>query len=143
MIQMILPVIGTVLDRILPDTEKANEAKAELSKMALQGELDSVQKEFEVQLAQIRVNEKAAEHGDIFVSGGRPFFIWVCGGAFAYTYLVRDFILLLAHFGGVAVDPTVLPQPNLSEMMPVALGLLGLGGLRSYEKVKGVARSKL
>jgi len=143
MIQMILPVIGKVLDRILPDTEAANEAKAELSKMALQGELDAVQREFELQLAQIRINEKSAESGDIFVSGGRPFFIWCCGAAFAYSYLVRDFILLLAYLGGVSFDPALLPEPNLSEMMPVALGLLGLGGLRTYEKTKGVARSKL
>ena len=143
MIQVLLPVIGTVLDRILPNTKEADEAKAALAKMAMEGELQTIQREFDVQLAQIRVNEKQAESGDIFCSGGRPFFIWVCGSAFAYTYLVRDFILLLAYFSGVSVDQTLLPEPNLSEMMPVALGLLGLGGMRSYEKVKGVARSKL
>ena len=143
MIQVLLPVIGKVLDQILPNTKEAEQAKAKLAEMALQGELQALQADIDIAKAQILVNEKAAQSGDLFVSGARPFILWVCGGAFAWSYLLRDFTLLLAHIGGTPIEPEILPKPDLSEMMPILLGLLGLGGFRTYEKLKGVARSRL
>jgi hypothetical protein len=142
-IQLLLPVIGKVLDAVLPNTAEAAQAKTRLAEMAMQGELDALQADIDIAKAQILVNEKAAQSSDLFVSGARPFILWVCGGAFAWSYLLRDFVLLLAAVSGSPIDPEILPKPEMAEMMPVLLGLLGLGGFRSWEKARGVARSKL
>jgi len=142
-IQLLLPVIGKVLDAVLPNTAEAAQAKTKLAEMAMQGELDALQADIDIAKAQILVNEKAAQSSDLFVSGARPFILWVCGGAFAWSYLLRDFVLLLAAVSGSPIDPEILPKPEMAEMMPVLLGLLGLGGFRSWEKARGVARSKL
>lgn len=140
MIDVLLRMMEKGIDKIWPDETEANAAKSRLAEMALKGELDDLQNEFQLALGQLEVNKTEAQHADIFVSGWRPFIGWVCGGAFAWNYLLRDLTVLLANLAGADLAPVTL---NLSEMMPVLLGMLGLGGYRSYEKSKGVARSKL
>ena len=141
MIDTALRLLEMGIDRIWPDKTEANKAKARLSEMALQGELQDIQNEFELAVTQAKINMEEAKSADIFVSGWRPFIGWVCGGAFAWNYVVRDFVLLLIDVAGGEVKN--VPDLNLSEMMPVLIGMLGLGGYRSWEKAKGVARSKL
>ncbi len=89
---------------------------------------------------QIEVNKVEAAHRSVWVAGWRPGIGWVCAVSLLYAYVVRDFV----HFA-IAVSaswPEVPPLPviDLSDLWPVLLGLLGLGGLRTYEKQKGVAR---
>ena len=141
MIDTALRLLEMGIDRIWPDKTEANKAKARLSEMALQGELQDIQNEFELAVTQAKINMEEAKSADICVSGWRPFIGWVCGGAFAWNYVVRDFVLLLIDVAGGEVKN--VPDLNLSEMMPVLIGMLGLGGYRSWEKAKGVARSKL
>ncbi len=90
---------------------------------------------------QLAINQKEAEHGSIFVAGWRPFIGWVCGTALAYNFIVQPLLLYAAWVipeGAVLADA---PQLETGELMTVLLGMLGLGGLRTYEKRLGVART--
>ena len=86
--------------------------------------------------AQMKVNEIEAASSNVFVSGWRPFIGWTCGAAFAYNFVLTPFIQR-----GLVVTGTALRLPvlDIGTMMPVLLGMLGLGGLRSWDKKNGVA----
>lgn len=115
----------TVVQTIWPD-------KTEQEKQQLAAALSIVQ-------GQLAINKAEAENPSVFVSGWRPFIGWICGAACAWNWVgisVMKTGLALANVG----IPVVLAPASLEEMMPVLLGLLGLGGLRTYEKAKGVAR---
>jgi len=126
----ILPVVGDVLDRFFPNKEEkakaAREIEARLSEHLAQ-----------IDVAQIRVNEKEASHRNLFVAGWRPFIGWSCGLALFYTYLAQPVVTFILIQRGQYVD---LPPIDLGAMMPVLLGMLGLGGLRSWEKSKGLTK---
>jgi len=88
--------------------------------------------------AQMAVNAVEARHRSIFVAGWRPFVGWVCGIALAYQYIMHP---ILSWIVTITVDvPVYPPEIDLSTMMPVLLGMLGLGALRTAEKVKKVAK---
>ena len=123
----VLNVVGTVLDRVIPDKNAAAQAKAQLLQSEMTGEIQNA-------ISQIKVNEAEAASKSVFVAGWRPWIGWVCGMAFAYTYIVQpfgQFILALAN------RPVTLPPVNLDGMMPVLLGMLGLGAMRSWDKANG------
>ena len=126
----ILPVVGDVLDRFFPNKEEkakaAREIEARLSDHLAQ-----------IDVAQIRVNEQEASHRNLFVAGWRPFNGWSCGLALFYTYLAQPVVTFILIQRGQYVD---LPPIDLGAMMPVLLGMLGLGGLRSWEKSKGLTK---
>jgi hypothetical protein len=83
------------------------------------------------------VNQTEAAHPSVFVSGWRPFIGWVCGAACAWNWIGLPIAKLGAAFAGVTIT---LAPADLTEMMPVLMGMLGLGALRTYEKTKRVAR---
>ncbi len=126
MIQALLPVVGKVLDRVIPDKNARAAAKEQLRAAAQAGELDLL-------LGQMAVNKTEAAHKSLFVAGWRPAIGWVCGIGLAYNVVVHPFLCLF-----IPEAPPV--EPGL--LYPVLLGMLGLGGMRSYEKTKGVAREK-
>ena len=79
---------------------------------------------------QTRINEIEAQHRTVFVAGWRPFIGWVCGVALAYNFVVRDLFIW-------AIKPEEVPPAlQMEHLMTVLLGMLGLGGLRTYEKIK-------
>lgn len=102
-------------------------------------DLTELQGRIQNELQQIVNNTAEAANPSIFVAGWRPFVGWVCGAALGYTYVVQPFL----QFGLVAFhsnfDVTKLPVISLGELMPVLLGLLGLGYMRTQEKIAGVA----
>jgi len=81
-------------------------------------------------LAQTSINQAEAGSGSLFVAGWRPMVGWICGAAFAYTFLVAPVL------GLVLVN---VPVPDTASLMAPLMGLLGLGGMRTYEKTQGVA----
>lgn len=123
----ILNIANTVLDRIIPDKTQAAAAKASLLEMTVRGEMDNA-------VAQLQVNQAEASNQSVFVAGWRPWVGWVCGMAFAYTYVLQPF---LNFFAALFKHPVNLPPVNLDGMMPVLLGMLGLGALRSWDKSNG------
>jgi len=88
-------------------------------------------------IAQIAVNAKEAENTNVFVSGWRPFIGWVCGFTLLYNYIV----LPLAHYLAAYFVPHVpaLPALDMEELMTLLFGMLGFGGYRTFEKIRGVA----
>ena len=126
----LLPVVGDVLDRFFPNKEEKERAEREIAAKLTEHLA-------KIDLAQLEVNKAEAASRNIFVAGWRPFVGWTCGMALAYTYVVQPILVFgLAHYGYL-VD---LPPLDMSTMMPVLLGMLGLGGLRSFEKYKGVSK---
>jgi hypothetical protein len=117
-----------LIDRIIPDKEKAAEAERAFMQMAMEGELKQV-------IAQLEINAKEAASPSIFVAGWRPFFGWIGGICFLYAVLFQPFFAIYAQHNGLPQ----LPDLNMDLMWVVITGMLGIGGLRTYEKTKGVA----
>lgn len=127
-------VVDTVVD-LVKDFNDKKITKEELKfKMATLAETQA----HETNLAQLAVNSKEAESHHWFVASWRPFIGWVCGLGFATNFIVAPFF---TYFSSVFGVPIIFPQVELAAMMPVLLGMLGLGGLRTIEKAKGVARN--
>jgi hypothetical protein len=128
-IDSVLSIGSTILDRVIPDKNARDAAKEELARAINE-------QDFQLALEQIKVNEAEASSDNLFKSGWRPAIGWVCGIAFSLHFVffpILDWFLVL--FGHTAI---VIPF-DMSTLMTVLGGLLGLGGLRTFEKMKGVA----
>lgn len=131
MIEQLIAPVSTLLDKVIPDADERNRLAHEIATLA-------ERQSHEIAKAQIEVNQREASHQSLFVSGWRPAVGWICCIGLGCNYLfipMANFVLLVSNSG------VTVPALDLSEMMPVLLGMLGLGGLRSWEKTKGVARS--
>ena len=127
----ILPAVTDVIGRFLPEDKEAK-AKAERE---IEAKLTTHLAK--IDLAQLDINKTEAAHRSVFVSGWRPFIGWSCGVALAWSYVVTPILTFVLAQTGYLVE---LPSMNLGEMMPVLMGMLGLGGLRTFEKFKKVSR---
>lgn len=126
----ILDIGKTLLDRFGPEdqTERAR-AEADFLKMAADGELKQI-------IAQLEINAREAAHPSVFVAGWRPFFGWMGGVGFLYAVVVQP---LLTWWGASHGMPAA-PELDTELLMVVVTGMLGIGGLRTYEKHKGVSK---
>jgi hypothetical protein len=125
----ILDIGSKVIDRVWPDPSQAAAAKLELFKLQQSGELQQI-------MGQLDINKTEAANASVFVSGWRPFIGWTCGAACAWNWIGISVAKVVAAFFQY---PIVLTPADLSEMLPVLMGMLGLGALRTVEKMKGVA----
>tara|TARA_R100001143_G_scaffold26010_1_gene26273 strand:+ start:344 stop:751 length:408 start_codon:yes stop_codon:yes gene_type:complete len=131
LISSVLPLVGDVVKRFLPE-DKEERARAEREIEAqLMKHLSSID------VAQLEINRAEALHRSVWVAGWRPFTGWSCGIALAYSYVLQPILVFIMAQTGTLVT---LPTMNLGEMMPVLMGMLGLGGLRTYEKYKGFTK---
>ena len=131
----------SLIERFFPDPEKQAEAQRALLQMQQNGELALLASETDLAKLQIQVNVEEAKHANIFVSGWRPAVGWTCAAAFAYSYVLLPFAQFLVFTFGTSEmvgQLKLAPKLELSEMLPVLFGMLGLGGLRTVEKVKNV-----
>lgn len=126
----LLGIGGKLIEKLIPDTAAQDAARLELLKLQQSGELAAM-------TAQTEINKVEAASGSVFVSGARPFILWGCGFALLYAALFEPFMRFIAvvifHYAGnfPVIDTTLTTQ--------VLIGLLGLGGLRSFDKSNGVA----
>lgn len=125
----LLDIGGKVIERIWPDPTAAAAAKLELFKLQQTGELQMI-------AGQLAINQTEAANSSVFVSGWRPAIGWTCGAGLAWNYIVRPAVVAGMTIAGHPVD---LPPAEMGELMPILIGMLGLGGLRTVEKIKGVA----
>jgi hypothetical protein len=114
-----------VLDKFIPDPAARAKAEAELRDALLAHDR-----------AQIEVNKAEAETGSLFIGGWRPGIGWVCSAAVAYTYLFVPLAVWIGFLIGKPIPKPPVLDANLWELM---FAMLGLGGLRTIEKLKGVA----
>ena len=92
-------------------------------------------------LAQIEVNEREAQHASVFVSGWRPGVGWICAAALGYHFVVQPLLVFAVAIWAPGFEPP--PPLSLGELMPILLGLLGLGGMRTAERLSGRERNAL
>jgi hypothetical protein len=134
--QALIPVIGTVLEKVLPDPQASAEAKIKLVELAQKGELAILDAETNMALGQIEVN-KVEAGTDMFRGGWRPATGWACVFGLVYQFLLQPLLpWLVAVFGG-SVPP--LPPIDNETLMVLLTGMLGLSGLRTFERIKGKA----
>lgn len=131
LIDKLIDPVSTLLDKWIPDADTKAKLAHDIATLADKQAHDE-------KLAQIDVNKEEAKHSSIFVSGWRPFVGWVCGVALAYNFIIYPLIKYVSVLNGI--DIADLPVLNSGELMTVLMGMLGLGGLRTIEKSKGVAR---
>ena len=129
-ITALLEVGSKVIDRLWPDPVQRDAAKLELFKLQQSGELAQI-------TGQLEINKEEAKSASVFVSGWRPFIGWVCGSACAWNWVGLPVAKFAMAFLG---HPLTLAPAELGEMLPVLFGMLGLGGLRTIEKIQGVER---
>lgn len=136
MLALLLPLLGPIIDKLtgfIPDPEAKEKAKAEAMAQVIAAAQAADQ-------AQNEVNKTEAASSSVFVAGWRPAIGWVCGAALAFQYLARPLMMGIAsatHMQGFDLPGL---DDNLWQLM---LGMLGMGGLRTFEKVKGVATGPL
>ena len=120
---------GDIIGKFVTDPNKALEAQQEVMRLA-----------FNMASLQMEVNKEEAKHSSKFVSGWRPAVGWVCAASLAYSvigYTFLNWVLAMTQYHtGVTIQP--LPPPDTAITMEILAGMLGFGGLRTYEKLKGV-----
>lgn len=133
---LIAGLLGKVLDRVYPDPTQKAQIALELEKMKQAGDFRELDAALQQAQMQADVNKVEAASTDRFVAGWRPFIGWVCGSALAWHYIgrpVAGWVLLVTN------HPADIPAVELGDLIVILLGMLGLGGLRTTEKLKGAA----
>lgn len=125
------------IDKLFPDKNEANKVKLEMLKLQQEGEFKELDLEYKAAANQIAVNLKEAENASVFVSGWRPAVGWVCVAAYTFNYLILPF----ANWVSLWIDksaPSIVALET-GELTTLLFGMLGIGTLRTFEKVKQVA----
>jgi hypothetical protein len=125
----LLPALTEVLDRVVPDQAAAAKAKLEMEARLLEAATQQAGQ-------QAAINQVEAANASLFVSGWRPFIGWVCGAGLAWAFLLAPMLGWLLPATGVVA---VLPVLQMEYLLELVVAMLGLGALRSFEKMRGVA----
>ena len=120
-----------LLDKFIEDKDQKAKLAHELATMA-----DKLA--HEQQLAQMAINKEEASSGSLFKGGWRPFVGWICGIAFFYHFVCQPVIIFVVAMSGIDIPD--LPKFEMNTLLTVLGGLLGIGGLRTYEKQKGLTK---
>lgn len=132
-----IPIVGKILDRILPDKAASEAAKLKVMELAQAGDLAELNADLQLAVGQLDINKVEAASTDRFVAGWRPFVGWVCGVGLAMSCVIGPLFTWIAALSG---HPIPFPKFDDPLLRSTLAGMLGLGfGLRTYEKTKGVA----
>ena len=132
----ILDIGSKIIERVWPDPAQRDAAKLELFKAQQAGVFKEMDAQLDIAKAQIGVNAVEAASPSLFVSGWRPAVGWCCGCALFWNFIMRPAIGAGMTIAG---HPLELPAADMNDLMPILLGMLGLGAMRTVEKIKGVA----
>ena len=130
MIQALLPLIGNVLDRVIPDKNANQKAKREIEKSL-------VDNANQLLLAQTETNKTEAAHQNLFVAGWRPAIGWSCALGIFWLFIGHPMATWVAHLDGSA---ETLPTIDSEILLELTLAMLGIAGLRTFEKLKGLTK---
>jgi len=126
MLEKLIDPISNILDKFVADKDLKQKLEHELKT-----ELHRAN------MAQIEVNKEEAKHRTVFVAGWRPFTGWVCASALAYHFILEPIIVFGLALYNIQLT---LPQFDMGSLLTVLMGMLGLGGLRTYEKKQGLTK---
>ena len=127
--ESVVGVAGKVLDKFVEDKDLKTKLNAELKQQMVS-----------LDLAQAQANVEQAKHPSIFVSGSRPAIMWICAFGLGWQYVFQPVFVWGIAISGADIAIPIIPTDGL---MTLTLSLLGLGGMRSAEKFKGVARENM
>ncbi len=130
----LIPLAEKAIDRLFPDKEKANEAKLELFRLQQVGDTAELEAYVKLLLGQMEINKEEAKSQHLFVAGWRPFIGWVGGVAMAWNFIIYPTV---TWFGNNA------PAMDVSQLMVILGGMLGLGAMRSFDKKNGVSTTDI
>lgn len=135
---LLIDPISRLLDKIIPDPEARDRAKAELVKQQLDAEMEQLRLAVSLDQGQLEINKVEAQHASVFVAGWRPYIGWVSGTALAYHTILQP--LLAFSIANSTGQPAQLPEFQTELMIGVLMAMLGMGGYRTFEKFKGVTK---
>ena len=130
MLQAILPLIGPILDKIIPDKAGAEKAKQEIEKTLI----DNASK---LNLAQAEINKAEAQHRSVFVAGWRPMIGWSCAIGIFWLFVGHPLVVYVDGLDGVT---SPIPTINHDILLELTFAMLGMAGLRTFEKMKGITK---
>jgi hypothetical protein len=129
---------GKIIDKIFPDKDAADKVKFELLKLQQDGEFKQMELEYANMMQQAKINEVEAGSGNFFVSGWRPAVGWTCVAAYVFNYLGMPMFNWVVKFW--SLNAPQITALDTSELSTLLFGLLGIGGLRTLEKIKGATK---
>ena len=133
----LLTVGTTLIDKLFPDKKQADIVKLRMLKLQQDGELAVLAAETDLAKGQLQVNAEEAKSQSLFVSGWRPAVGRLCVCGPGYNFIGQPILSWASSIYAVPVPP----QLEIGDLITLLVGMLGLGGLRTAEKLKGVARS--
>jgi hypothetical protein len=132
LVQSLAEPVTKVLDKVIEDKDQKAALAHEIATLADKQAQEQV-------MGQMEINKTEAQHASLFVAGWRPAVGWVCALAMLFNFLLIPFINLGLDVGGLDIQLDLI---DMETMMPVLFGMLGLGGMRTAEKIKKVERNK-
>jgi hypothetical protein len=126
MLEKLVQPVSQILDKFIADKDL---------KLKLEHEIR--QELHKANLAQLEVNKVEATHRSVFVAGWRPFTGWVCASALGYHFIIEPVLIFIFSIYNVQLQ---LPVFDMGSLLTVLMGMLGLGGLRTYEKKQGLTQ---
>lgn len=135
-LELLIGPLAKVIDKVIPDPQAKAQAQLEMLRMQQAGDFKELDAQLQINLGQIEVNKAEAASGNAFASSWRPLCGYVCVAGLSYQFLLQP---LLAWLSGVQAWP-LPPTLELGDLLTLLGGMLGLSGMRTTEKIKGVAR---
>ena len=131
MLQALIGPVTGLLDKFIEDKDQKAKLADEIATMA-------EKQMHEANMGQIEINKAEAQHRSIFVAGWRPFLGWGLATAMIWHFVLAPVTMFVCSYAGIEIPE--LPTFDMDSLMTVLLGMLGLGGLRTVEKVKGITK---
>jgi|TARA_R110000787_G_scaffold33476_7_gene87641 hypothetical protein len=131
MLQSLIGPVAGLLDKFIEDKDQKNALAHEIATLA-------TRQAHEASMGQISINKAEAGHRSLFVAGWRPFLGWGLSFAMIWHFVLVPMLTFI--FAYIGIESPELPIFDIESLMTVLLGMLGLGGLRSYEKAKGISK---
>jgi hypothetical protein len=131
LINTLVGPVTSILDKVIQDKDQKAKLAHEIATMSDTHAQQAL-------LSQLEINKAEAASGSLFKGGWRPFVGWVCGIAFAYHFVIQPLLVFVLTVLGLELPE--LPEFDMSTLLTTLGGLLGIGGLRSYEKTKGLTK---
>ncbi|WP_299379625.1 holin family protein, partial [uncultured Kiloniella sp.] len=146
-ISAVFGVAEKVIERIWPDPGQRAEALQKMKELEQQGDLAFLNAEVQLLTGQLEINKMEAKHGGKFKGGWRPMVGWICAFALAYKFIVYPFLIFAVQICAFYMDGQLFPVDNLpviewSELSVILMGMLGIGGMRSFEKTRSEKNSE-
>jgi hypothetical protein len=129
---LLIPAISQLFDKIIPDPQARANAKLALTQAENSAALQQLQLDLQAMQMQSDIDRQEAANNNLFIAGWRPFIGWVCGAAFAYHFIFQP---LITYIMAACGHTFTLPTFDMQELSTVLMGMLGLGGLRTIEKI--------